>query len=275
MSTPAVKRRRIDVATSTLSKPFRSPLKSPLKAQDSTSDGTTLPSSPAPLETSAFIPSEKTPSIDSPIVTPRRILGNKNTLSPPLSTTVKLNTDPEIAQMLRTQRDLEKQLRDVKEQLETAKQAAKIERESRKTNAEGEIDGELEVLIEKWMGASRQAAEELFGKVRDRVNRHVFDISLTLIKMANDGIGWVALEHGKKCRRSSTSSTTRGTRKIKRAITHMKPIKRIMMLRRGIYTPSMALMRRPRLRNRNVQMVLETLGRCLDRKMWVFGTLEV
>jgi Swi5-dependent recombination DNA repair protein 1 len=26
-------------------------------------------------------------------------------------------------------------------------------------------------LIEKWKGASRQAAEELFGKVRDRVNR--------------------------------------------------------------------------------------------------------
>jgi hypothetical protein len=275
MSTPAAKRRRIDAATSTLSKPFRSPLKSPIKAQEQTSGGRTQPSTPAPLETSAFILSEKILNLASPIVTPRRMLGNKNTLSPPISTTVQLNADPEIAQMLRTQRDLEKQLRDVKEQLETAEQAGKIERESRKTNAEGEIDGELEVLIEKWKGASRQAAEELFGKVRDRVNRHVFDISLALIEMANDGVGWVALEHGKKCRRSSTSSTTGGTRKIKRTITQMKPIKRIMMLRRGIYMLSMALMRRPRMRNRNVQMVLETLERCLDRKMWVFGTLEV
>jgi len=69
------------------------------------------------------------------------------------------------------QRELEKQLREVKEELDTAEQARKIEADSQKRDSDGDIDGELVELIEKWKGASRLAAEELFGKVRDRVNR--------------------------------------------------------------------------------------------------------
>lgn len=94
----------------------------------------------------------------------------------------------------------------MKEELETAEQARKIEGESRKRNEENGgdggggtergkgkvngkgsgkghgkgrkeeelvIDGELLELIEKWKQASRLAAEELFGGVRDRVNRYV------------------------------------------------------------------------------------------------------
>jgi Swi5-dependent recombination DNA repair protein 1 len=184
MSTPAAKRRRIDAATSTLSKPFRSPFKSPLKVQPPASDNS-QPSAPTSLETSSpLILSEKTPNLAvSPAVTPYRTLGKKKTVSPSISITAQLNADPEIAQLLRVQRDLEKQLREVKEQLETAEQAGKIERESRKTNGEGEIDGELVVLIGKWSGASRQAAEELFGKVRDRVNRQVSGILLALVRV--------------------------------------------------------------------------------------------
>jgi hypothetical protein len=174
MSTPAAKRRRIEEATSTLSKPFRSPFKSPLKAPSPSNPGA-QPSISGSLQTSPFVLSEKTPNLAvSPAVTPHRAPGKKKTLSPAVSITAQLSTDPEIAQMLRTQRELEKQLREVKEQLETAEQAWKIEGESRVLNADGEIDGELVVLIEKWKGASRQAAEELFGKVRDRVNRFVF-----------------------------------------------------------------------------------------------------
>lgn len=59
----------------------------------------------------------------------------------------------------------------MKEELELAEQARKIEAESQKKDPEGEIDGELVELITKWKMASRQAAEEMFGKVRDRVNR--------------------------------------------------------------------------------------------------------
>lgn len=61
----------------------------------------------------------------------------------------------------------------MKEELEQAEQARKIEMESRTKDPEAEVDGDLVVLIEKWTGASRLAAEELFGKVRDRVNRYV------------------------------------------------------------------------------------------------------
>lgn len=89
-----------------------------------------------------------------------------------------LNSDPDIVPLLRVQRELEKQLREVKEELEIAEQARKIEYESAKWTrrdgdgeGEDEIDGELVELIEKWRGASRLAAEELFGMVRDRVNR--------------------------------------------------------------------------------------------------------
>ena len=88
-----------------------------------------------------------------------------------------LNADPDIAVLLKAQRELERQLRGVKEELEQAEQARKIERESRKKDPDGEVDGDLVVLIEKWSGASRLAAEELFGKVRDRVNRYVFWVS--------------------------------------------------------------------------------------------------
>jgi len=62
-------------------------------------------------------------------------------------------------------------LRELKEELETAEQARKIERESKKKNPDGEIDGELVELIQKWTSASRLAAEEMFGNVRDRVNK--------------------------------------------------------------------------------------------------------
>ena len=59
----------------------------------------------------------------------------------------------------------------MREELEAAEQARKIESESRKNDPDGEFDGELVELIAKWKSASRQAAEELFGNVRDRVNR--------------------------------------------------------------------------------------------------------
>ncbi len=60
--------------------------------------------------------------------------------------------------------------------MDTAEQARKIEAETAKKDPDVEIDGELLELIGKWKAASRQAAEDLFGKVRDRVNRWVISI---------------------------------------------------------------------------------------------------
>ncbi|KAL5315076.1 hypothetical protein ACEPPN_017727 [Leptodophora sp. 'Broadleaf-Isolate-01'] len=179
MSTPAAKRRRIDVASQTLSKPFRSPFKTPFKSpvKDAQSEETTN-SSPSgqtnmPLAskpTNSLLSNlAKTPSLRAPSAVthgPR----TKKTFSSPVAAAA-LNADPDIAPMLKAQRELEKQLREVKEELDTAEQARKIEVDSHKNDPEGEIDGELVELIDKWKGASRLAAEELFGKVRDRVNR--------------------------------------------------------------------------------------------------------
>jgi Swi5-dependent recombination DNA repair protein 1 len=173
MSTPAAKRRRIDAA-STLSKPFRSPFKTPFKSPLKTvPPATTQSNVPTPLKTSFSnenelpVLSDKPPNL--PSSTPNRARAKK-TFSCPVSAAV-LNADPAIAPLLKAQRELERQLKEVKEELEQAEQARKIERDSRKTDPDAEIDGELLVLVDKWKGASRLAAEELFGKVRDRVNR--------------------------------------------------------------------------------------------------------
>jgi Swi5-dependent recombination DNA repair protein 1 len=179
MSTPAAKRRRIDAASQTLSKPFRSPFKtpfkSPLKAPPSTSSSNAQPTVSTTLgtSTSESLPTlpvlkDKTPNL--PATTPNRASRPKKTFSSPISAAV-INSDPDIAPLLKVQRELERQLREVKEELEQAEQARKIERDSRKKDPDGEVDGELVVLIEKWKSASRLAAEELFGKVRNRVNR--------------------------------------------------------------------------------------------------------
>lgn len=172
MSTPAAKRRRIEAATNTLSKPFRSPFKSPLKSQPPFSNNPA--NAPLAPNASPTVLSEQKPNAGvSSLVTPRRLPGASKTVSPSASIAAQLNSDPGISQLLRTQRELEKELREVKEQLDTAEQAKKIEAGSREANANGGIDGELIELIAKWKEASRQAAEELFGKVRDRVNRSV------------------------------------------------------------------------------------------------------
>lgn len=98
----------------------------------------------------------------------------KKSFTSPVSAAA-LNADPDIAPLLKEQRELERQLKEIKEELNMAEQAKKIERDSKAKDKDGsgEIDGELVDLCEKWKGASRLAAEELFGMVRDRVNRYV------------------------------------------------------------------------------------------------------
>jgi hypothetical protein len=186
MSTPAAKRRRIDAASQTLSKPFRSPFKTPLKApvkaaasQDSTT-ATAQTNTPLAVKNTNSLLSNpaKTPRLPASSIafaTPNRSAPAEKSFSSPIRAAA-LNADPGIAPLLRAQRELEKKLREVKGELDTAEQARKIEAESAKKDPDVEIDGELLQLIEKWKAASRQAAEELFGKVRDRVNRWVVSV---------------------------------------------------------------------------------------------------
>lgn len=173
MSTPAGKRRRIDAAAQTLSKPFRSPLKSVLSTT-----------------TSGDLPLKNLQDLDHILHTTDRIKGVSSPLAPPvqnmwtsfrgnpikksfsLSPSLIMNSDPDIAVLLKSQRQLEKQMRELKEELETSEQARKIEADSEKICPGRETDAELKDLIAKWRAASRHVAEELFTGVRDRVNRY-------------------------------------------------------------------------------------------------------
>lgn len=214
MPTPAAKRRRIDEASQTLAKPFRSPFKTPFKPLSKTAatplsqahdaakaveeecesanggandDFVVLTTPLAPKSTNTLLnrsfnstSTHKLPASFTPRAPTSTARARKFTS--PIQTAL-INADPEVAKLLKEQRELEKELRQVKEELDQAEQARKIERDSAKWSKkreekgemegdEEEIDGELVVLLGKWKGASRMAAEELFGRVRDRVNRY-------------------------------------------------------------------------------------------------------
>lgn len=205
----------------------------------------------------------KTPSLRAPSAVthgPR----TKKTFSSPVAAAA-LNADPDIAPMLKAQRELEKQLREVKEELDTAEQARKIEVDSHKNDPEGEIDGELVELIDKWKGASRLAAEELFGKVRDRVNRYVIRLSVVLV-VTDVLLGWVDQEPGRKCRRSRRRTGILGIKRSRRTIMTLMT-RRTRMLRSGMSMLSMVSIRRRRTRSRSVRRVWVILENYLDRKM--------
>ncbi|TQS37944.1 hypothetical protein Golomagni_01561 [Golovinomyces magnicellulatus] len=178
MSLPAAKRRRRDVANKTLSKPFRSPFKRTLQ-----------PAGKSPQESNSVYATPKASLLDPEIAKNSFVCNSQSHLSPldlnlssgrkfpsrkaqysPTKTTA-INSDPEVSSLLRIQRDLEKKLKECNELLDTAEQARKIEYEARQRGPGQQIDGELIELIGKWTHASRQAAEELFAKVQDRVNR--------------------------------------------------------------------------------------------------------
>jgi Swi5-dependent recombination DNA repair protein 1 len=175
MSIPAAKRRRTDAASYALSKPFRSPMKTPSAASTSKPLVQVLQD---PSDTAQFRDEdaakilEPTKFLAQPAASPSRTKATKNPFSSPIPSTA-LNADPDIAALIKTQRQLEKRLRELKEELDTSEQAKRIEADSGGKNPGGAIDGELWQLILKWRTASRQAAEELFTGVRDRVNRYV------------------------------------------------------------------------------------------------------
>jgi Swi5-dependent recombination DNA repair protein 1 len=185
MFTPAAKRRRIEAANNTLQKPFRSPFKTPFKSpllnRNSPNTPTSASASASASASTLSKPVNSPLSLSTPVATPIALASRasaaraKKTLASPVSSAA-LNADPDIAPLVKMQRDLERQLKEVKQELEVVEQARKIERDS----GEGDIDGELVRLCEKWREASRGAAEELFGKVRDRVNRYVIFRSLEL-----------------------------------------------------------------------------------------------
>lgn len=143
------KRRRLNAATNTLSKPFRSPLLS--RGKPSSSAAALVSSETPPSPPSSETPCK--PRKSTPVARNRPIAFAKKPV------------DPELAALYKQQSALEATLRSKRASLETVLQALKIE-----TAGLEDSDEKLEELIEKWRGAARGAADVLFEFASERVN---------------------------------------------------------------------------------------------------------
>ncbi|OBT89711.1 hypothetical protein VE02_01320 [Pseudogymnoascus sp. 03VT05] len=170
MSAQDAKRRRADSTAAALSKPFRSPFRAtPGKpnrdTQDQPSDlgRTNLDQTVSPLKVS-HLPRARNPP---PFPYKRQQGASLSARSSDTS-----DTQLEIAALVKVQRQLKNKLHSLTEELHLCEQAHKIEHgPSEAGSSGGEVDGELLRLTERWKAASRQAAEELFGSAKDKINR--------------------------------------------------------------------------------------------------------
>jgi hypothetical protein len=171
MDTPrAFKKRRLNDA---LHKPFKSPLRTPLKQTSDPLDAsnpssTSLTLSKPPSETSKLSRNASTGSKSSH---ERRISPDHATaLHSPSSTNnagaKARDDDPTTVTSVRIiiaqNKALERQIIQLRQDTDSLTQASSILRANKAA--------ELEGLAEKWKGAARLAAEEIFASARDRVN---------------------------------------------------------------------------------------------------------
>jgi len=80
--------------------------------------------------------------------------------------------DDLLAQLRKSQRETAAQIRELRQELDVVRQARRIEDAAKRRqtgNGKGEVDAELKELILKWKFASRQAAEDLFELIKERV----------------------------------------------------------------------------------------------------------
>ncbi|KAM0709745.1 hypothetical protein Q7P35_003785 [Cladosporium inversicolor] len=164
------KRRRLNNATNTLSKPFVSPLKTadalktPAKSRRSdaivTGNSSHVPSTLAHTITAAHsVPPPKPQSARPSAITPVR---SNPVRKYAYSTPFAKRSDPAEQAAQKEITSLELQIKAVRNDIDALKQAAKYT---------SDTDNDLEELAVKWKLASQAAAEEIFGSVKERVNR--------------------------------------------------------------------------------------------------------
>lgn len=173
MASPiSAKRRRLNNASSALSRPFVSPLKGanankpPLK--DRRNNVTTASHNPPYIPSTlahTVAAATSSPSHDDtpdkkPASTPSRSVAvRKQVYHTPFSK----RSDPAEQALQKAITSLELQIKAVRNDIDTLNQASKYANDS--------TDGGLEELSHKWKLASHDAAEEIFGSVKERVNR--------------------------------------------------------------------------------------------------------
>ncbi|MCJ1403937.1 hypothetical protein MMC11_007160 [Xylographa trunciseda] len=171
---PAPKRRK----TSALFKPFKSPLKTPLTPSSNSvtpppasandlNGGTKHPYHPSPLSTttsSSAKPSATNPPPHANPTSPAHHLSSSSPASSPASHPSPISpTTTSLPALHSHHTSLALTHTRLLSTLDTHTQALKIESSAK--------DAELARLIALWRLAARQAAEEIFAGVRDRVNR--------------------------------------------------------------------------------------------------------
>ncbi|KAG9188058.1 hypothetical protein G6011_01981 [Alternaria panax] len=174
MATPQAKRRRLNEATKTLQKPFKSPFRTPLKP----SIGDDPPSSDPPeIHTPARKFSEtniNAASKDLPQPVPNA--ASTRSLSTPATSNVTPRASKPLASRPSTSIPSRVALKKTASKPSVAREIMQLRNEIQmltqaQTLATSTKDDDLVVLVDKWRTASRAAAEELFGSTRDRVNR--------------------------------------------------------------------------------------------------------
>ena len=167
MSSPlSVKRRKVNHVNDTLAKPFVSPMRSgnvhrsPLKNNSNVVNQPYQPSTLAHTVKRGDIPADNRPvtkhgDLRATKATPKR--------KRPTFTSSSKRTDPAELAAQRALTAIEMQIKAIRNEIDALEQAASI------TNST--TDSELEALTEKWRMASQQAAEEIFGTVKERVCR--------------------------------------------------------------------------------------------------------
>jgi Swi5-dependent recombination DNA repair protein 1 len=167
------KRRRLNNATHTLSKPFVSPLKTadannlqtPTKSRRSNviapANTPYIPSTLAhTINAATWTPLSKPQLSRPPAITPVR---SNSVRRPAYSTPFAKRLDPAEQAVQKAITSLEMQIKAVRNDIDALNQAAKYTNDS--------SDNDLEELAIKWKAASQAAAEEIFGSVKERVNR--------------------------------------------------------------------------------------------------------
>ncbi|KAF2736502.1 hypothetical protein EJ04DRAFT_511003 [Polyplosphaeria fusca] len=149
MSTPHAKRRRMNDATKTLHKPFKSPFRTPLKRDPAL----TPPSSDPPdvARTDGTFSTSSDLSLSSHPTAAKPLLPRSNFHTP--SRTIQQKSNPRLT----------REIMQIRSDIQILEQAHALLTTTK--------DADLELLVDRWRSASRAAAEEVFAGTRDRVNR--------------------------------------------------------------------------------------------------------
>lgn len=165
MSTPQAKRRRLNEATVTLHKPFKSPFRTPLKpnlgSDPPSSDPAEIYNDPVSAGPDNGVAQEHPVSYQIVLDRPTSSVAKPLLPRSSFSTPTRLRLPQRKSKSLKL--SLTREIIDLRNDIQILSQAQALATSSQ--------DSDLLVLIERWRTASRSAAEELFATTRDRVNR--------------------------------------------------------------------------------------------------------